>query len=173
MARKLRPPLIAIAGLLLVSGIVLLAWPRNGSRQVEADWKMATDMKTGLSFRYPEHFGTKYMYPLDWPPRLAVSNESFGCEEAGMETARAGITIRRTVNGRVYCVTKESQGAAGSIYTSYAYAFPKNGKTFIFTFTFRAVQCANYDNPQKTECENERVSFDLDGVIDAVARSVK
>ncbi|MFZ2414956.1 MAG: hypothetical protein WAW33_03110, partial [Minisyncoccia bacterium] len=78
----------------------------------------------------------------------------------------------RLVNNREYCVTKESEGAAGSIYTNYAYAFPKDTKTIIFTFTTRATQCANYDEPNKTACEKEREAFDLDGIVDRMAQSL-
>jgi hypothetical protein len=77
-----------------------------------------------------------------------------------------------TVGGRSYCVTKQSEGAAGSIYTQYAYAFPDGTGTAIFTFTLRAVQCANYDDPKKTECENERAAFDPDGIMDRVTKTV-
>ena len=136
-------------------------------------WKTITDGKTGATFQYPERLLTEYIHAIDWPPQVQILNQPFSCTEAGLETAPAGRTEKRMVDSRIYCVTKKSEGAAGSIYTGYAYAFPKNGKTFIFTFSLRAVQCGNYDDPQKTACENERMSFDMDSTADRMARSIK
>ncbi len=133
-------------------------------------WKTATS--NGITFQYPKTLFTEYIHTVDWPPQVQVLNELFICTEAGTETARAGQTVKRMVDDRTYCVTKESEGAAGSIYTNYAYAFPKDGKTIILAFSLRAVQCANYDNPQKTACENERSAFDLDSTVDRMARSI-
>jgi hypothetical protein len=137
----------------------------------EDPWKEGLDAVSGVSFRYPEKLTTKYISTVDWPPKIAVTDGPLTCTEAGVETARAGQTVRRTVDDREYCVTRESEGAAGSIYTNYAYATQKDDKVLIFTFSLRAVQCANYDDPQKAECENERTSFDIDSVLDRIAQS--
>ncbi|HBK33459.1 TPA: hypothetical protein DEP34_01865 [Candidatus Uhrbacteria bacterium] len=141
-------------------------------------WITATDSKTGITFQYPKTLLTEYIHTVDWPPQIQVLNEPFTCTEAGSETARAGQTLKRMVDDRTYCVTKKSEGAAGSVYTNYAYAFPlystdstqAEHKTVIFTFSLQAVQCANYDDPQKTACENEQSSFDLDSTVDRMAR---
>ena len=77
------------------------------------------------------------------------------------------------VDDRTYCVTKESEGTAGSIYTNSAYALPKDSQTIIFTLSLGAMECDNYDDPQKTACENEREAFDLDSTVDRMVRSVK
>jgi len=143
-------------------------------------WITATDNKTGITFQYPKTLLTEYIHTVGWPPQVQVLNEPFTCTEAEWETARAGQTVKRMVDDRIYCVTKESEGAAGSVYTNYAYAFPlystgstqADRKTVIITFILQAVQCANYDDPQKTACENERSSFDLDSTIDRMAKSI-
>lgn len=134
-------------------------------------WKTAT--QSGVTFQYPETLFTKYIHTIDWPPQVQVLNKPFTCTGAGEENTRAGQTMKITVSDRVYCVTKESEGVAGSIYTNYAYAFPSDDKTIIFTFSLRTVQCANYDDPEKIACENERLSFDLDSTIDRIAISLK
>jgi len=141
-------------------------------------WKSAT--RNGITFQYPETLLTEYIHTVDWPPQVQVLNEPFTCTEAGEEIDRAGQTLKRMVDDRTYCVTKESEGAAGSVYTNYTYAFPlystgstqADRKTIIFTFSLQAVQCANYDDPQKTACENERSTFDLDSSVGRMARSI-
>ncbi len=135
-------------------------------------WEIFTDEERKISFRYPRELAAKYIQAWDWPPQIQILNEPFSCTEAGEEWARAGKTEKRTVEGRIYCRTKIVEGAAGSIYTLYAYAFPRDGKTAVFTFSTRAVQCGNYGESQKTECEKEREAFDLDGILDQIALSL-
>jgi len=136
-------------------------------------WARKTDSQTGLTFQYPLDLLTVYLHPVDWPPQLRLTIQPFSCAEGGEEIARAGKTERRQVDNRAYCVTQASEGAAGSIYTNYVYAFPYQNQTAIFTFSLRFVQCANYDEPQQTACLNERSAFDLDAVIDQCARSLR
>jgi len=140
--------------------------------QSSIPWKTATSSQVGLSFRYPEELTTEYIHTVDWPPQIQVLDKKFACNETGVEIAQGGQTTKRTVANREYCVTKSSEGAAGSTYTQYTYAFFKNGQTITLIFTLRAVQCGNYDDPQKTACEQERESFDLDGVVDRIAQTV-
>ena len=135
-------------------------------------WKTATDKATGVIFKYPESIGTKYIDAYDWPPKVQVLNKAFTCDEAGKETQRAGQTKKVTINGNTYCVTKVVEGAAGSTYTQYAYAFAEDNKTVILTFTVREPQCANYDEPKQSECKKEQSSFDLNSIIDKVAKSI-
>jgi membrane-bound inhibitor of C-type lysozyme len=140
--------------------------------QSSVPWKTATSSQIGLSFRYPEKLTTEYIHTVNWPPQIQVLDKKFTCNETGVEIAQGGQTVKITVDNREYCVTKSSEGAAGSTYTQYAYTFPKNGQTITLTFTLRTVQCGNYDDPQKTACEQERESFDLDGVVDRIAQTV-
>jgi tryptophan-rich sensory protein len=142
-------------------------------------WK--TIASNGITFQYPETLLTQYIHEVDWPPQIQVLNEPFTCTEAGEETTRAGKTEKRLVDDREYCRTSIVEGAASSIYTQYAYAFPlystgstqADRKTAIFTFTTRATQCGNYDETERNVCENERETLDLDSVVDRMARSVK
>lgn len=112
---------------------------------------------------FPETLNTKYITAVDWPPATNVMDEPYSCTEAGVDTERAGGTKKEDINGREYCVTKVSDGAAGSTYTQYAYATAEgNDKTKIFTFTLRFVQCMNYDDPEQAECLSERDNFSPD-----------
>lgn len=143
-----------------------------------ASWQTFSDNASGVSFRYPQTLGTAYVSTVDWPPIASIIDQPFTCTQAGSEIAPAGQTKQQTINNRAYCVTKESQGAAGSIYTQYAYAFAGDSvgqanKTVIFTFSLRFVQCANYDDPQKIACQNEQASFSPDNTMDEIAGSLR
>ncbi|MDD5438303.1 MAG: hypothetical protein PHC70_04110 [Patescibacteria group bacterium] len=139
---------------------------------IDKDWKYATDTSIGVSFRYPEKLPTEFISTVDWPPKVQILSQEFECTVAGDELSRAGKTELIAVGGHQYCRTKETEGAAGSIYTNYAYAFPKNNGTAILTFSLRFVQCGNYDEPQKTACENERTNFNMDPTINKIASTL-
>lgn len=136
-------------------------------------WRTYTDNSLGISFGYPEDLLTDYIHEVDWPPQIILINEPFSCSPAGYETDRAGATSMLSIDGRRYCVTKVSEGAAGSVYAQYAYAVPRGEKTVIFTFSLRAVQCGNYDSRERTICENEWRIFDINGIVDRIAVSLK
>lgn len=166
---------MAMCGLIALVGLVYFGWPKTSSDKIsDTNWKTATDMKSGVSFDYPESVLAQYIHTVDWPPKVQWTHEAFTCVEAGTEIAGAEKTEKRMVDDRVYCVTKQSEGAAGSVYITYTYVSAvKNNGTIVVTFTLQAVQCANYDDPQKTACEQEREAFDLDSTIDRIVQSVK
>lgn len=155
------------------AGITKTIAPDSKPTDSMKNWKTATDGNTGTSFKYPEHLPTKYISGADWPPTLQILEEPFSCKETGNEIAPGGKTEKRTIDGRPYCITQSSEGAAGSIYTTYTYAFLNHGKTTTFNFILRAIQCGNYDDPKKTECEKERASFNPDEVVALMASSME
>jgi hypothetical protein len=132
---------------------------------VPNDWQTNTDSETGATFRYPADFGSKYISAVDWPPNIQIT-EPFACTEAGEADNRAGQTIQRDINNRTYCVTTITEGAAGSVYHQYAYAFERNGQMPILTFSVQMPQCANFDEEEQAVCEEEQENFDIDQVID-------
>lgn len=133
--------------------------------------KIFNDSEKGIYFEYPEKLYTQYIRIIDWPPQINIIEQGFSCIEAGSEIERAGKTEKITIDNQEYCVTKVSEGAAGSVYTQYAYAYPKNNETIIFTFSLKFVQCYNYDELEKSLCEDERNNFDINQIISDVIKS--
>ncbi|HEX6998415.1 MAG TPA: hypothetical protein VF322_09735 [Gammaproteobacteria bacterium] len=140
---------------------------------VPAGWERYSDAARGVSFSYPPGLGTTYIHVVDWPPQAAVEPGPFTCLAAGEETARAGRTEPVTVDGRTYCVTRVMEGAAGSVYTLYAYAMPAGDDVAILTFSVRAVQCGNYDEPARSACERERAELSMNEIVDRIARTLQ
>jgi len=136
-------------------------------------WEKTIDSKTGIIFSYPKTLQTIYISAVGWPAQIQVFNELFTCKETEGETTGVGQTMKRIIGDHLYCVSQKTEGAAGSTYTQYTYAFPMNNKTIVFTFTLRFVQCANYDEPNKTACMHERAAFDVDAMVDRMAQSIK
>lgn len=140
-----------------------------------ASWKTSVSADTGATFKYPENLSTNYIRPQEWPPKLLIiDNAGFSCEEGGLGiNGRPGMTIQKSINNTVYCIENVTGGAAGTFYTDYTYTFVKDGKLVKLTFTLAYPQCVNYPDPQKTECEQERQTFDLDVLIGRIAESVR
>lgn len=95
----------------------------------------------------------KYIHPLKWPPMVKVIDKAFVCDT-------------NLVNG--YCVTSVAEGAAGSTYTEYLYTKAYGAKTASLNFTVQAVQCLNYDEPNRAECLAKQAGYDLAPVVDAL-----
>ncbi len=129
----------------------------------------------GATFQYPEKLDTQYIFAQEWPPKLQViDNSVFSCEQGGLGiNGRPGMTIQKKMNNIVYCIESVSEGAAGTFYTDYTYTFLKDSKLVKLSFTLAYPQCDNYDDPKKTECEQERQTFDLDTLINRIAESVR
>lgn len=156
----------------LLAAIVLLLWTLPDRRKPEMIEGWVARTSGGVDFQYPPAFGTQYIHALDWPPQAQKIDEEFACAEAGESEERAGRTELKEINGREYCVTELVQGAAGSIYTQYAYAFEKDDETVVLSFSTQMPQCGNFPEAERWECERERMSFSLDGVIDKIAGTI-
>lgn len=154
----------------IISAIILVIFSIV-NLQAQADsssWK--TDSTNEVTFKYPESLGTTYINTQVWPPNVQAENVPFTCIETNPDEYEK--TAERIINGRTYCVTEVSEGAAGHMYTQYTYAFYKNDRIVTLSFTLAFVQCGNFDNPERSECEKERRKFDIDGIIDQIAQTL-
>jgi hypothetical protein len=168
---------------ILISVVILLAVAAGGFWLVqkgpkpeppkveEGDSSWLTTTSGGVTFKYPETLGAEYIGSPDWPPQVQVIAGPFECTNAGEENEPAGKTETKIINGHEYCVTSYSEGAAGSVYTLYAYAYQQGNQTLYFTFSTQAPQCANFDEPRKSVCEEERQKFNIDLIIDRIVQS--
>lgn len=138
-----------------------------------AEWEEGANEEDGITFEYPSELGTEYITAVDWPPVPRISEEAYSCTEAGAVDERAGETRETEINGRTYCVTTISEGAAGSVYQQYAYAREFEENTVIMTFSLREVQCANYDEDEAAVCEAEQGGFNVDELADEMMQTVE
>jgi hypothetical protein len=134
--------------------------------------KTFTDSTRGVSFKYSEIPSVSYIGPLKWPPQIEVMDTLYSCVEGGSSISSLGKVEKRTINSHPYCVTTLVEGAMGSKYTTHSYSWDKDGLVLILTFTIRSVQCVNYDETKKTQCEQQQMIFDIDTIVDRVAQSV-
>ncbi len=161
---------LVIIALVIIGGAVFMSMANKAS-VVPADWKTFTGK--GFTMQYPETLGTSYITPTEWPPRAQLFAGNPTCNEGGSEMSEAGETKNVEINNHPYCMAKKTEGAAGSTYSQYVYAFSKGeNKAGVLTFALRFVQCGNFDEPKKTECEKERAKFDIENIIDLMAQSI-
>ena len=126
-----------------------------------AGWKTFTEPAQGISFKYPERLPTTYIATHEWPPVVQANIAQFLC----------AVPLKE-VNGRQYCIGSETEGAAGSAYTTYTYNTMKDDKMVSFRFVLRYSQCVNYGEPEKIACENECQAFNLDSLVDRMFQTI-
>lgn len=151
------------------------ACPGEGATDSDPDttgW-IATTTTQGISFKYPpEATDRDYVHPTDWPPAVDIHNGTVSCMNEGSDTQAAGETSHALIGGHEYCLNRESEGAAGSIYTTYTYSSQRAGQVVALSFIIRTVQCMNYDEPQRSACQAAQAAFDpgtlADGIISTV-----
>lgn len=160
--------------LVIVALIIVVAVGLSVSKkeiEIPAGWKTFEGQR--FAIRYPETLGTSYTTPTEWPPKVQLFAGNPNCKEGGSEIDASGETAKKEIDGRSYCIAKKSDAAAGSMYTQYVYAFSKGeNKAGVISFGLRLVQCGNFDEPKKTECEKERASFNIDQIVDLMAQSI-
>ena len=140
---------------------------------IDSSWKTATDTVAQLEFRYPEKIDANYISAQEWPPKITVTSGSLVCQDASGTSSLPEQATRRLIGGRDYCVKFVAEGAAGTIYTTYDYTTQIGDKLITMNFTLRYPQCYNYDNPAQTNCQKERETFDLDGLVGKMISSLK
>lgn len=137
----------------------------------KSQWQPTT--ASGITFDYPAALAAHYIKLDDWPPQLQIVDEPYTCTESGDMGARAGGTEERSVSGNTYCVTHILEGAAGSVYSQYAYAFPYQSNTAILTFSTRLPQCENFGQPDSSMCQGERVAFNPDVLVNSIVETIR
>jgi hypothetical protein len=125
----------------------------------------------GVNFWAPENFVGKYISAPEWPPHVSGSSSIFSCVPSGSEITAIGQTTKATIAGKIYCINKKSEGAAGSTYTTFNYATVIKDKLVTAELALQFPQCENYDEPAKTDCKNEQKSFDPDKMFDTIISS--
>lgn len=137
------------------------------------DWATYYLAGQNIQFKYPTDLQVEYITPQDWPPQITVKTGQFICNAQDGSASLPTRTLKKIYNNNTYCIEAMSEGAAGSVYTTYTYTTQKDSKLISVKFTLRFPQCLNYDDPKKTACQNERTTFDLDSLVDQIINTIK
>ena len=136
-----------------------------------------TNLKAGFKYLdnlYIDEKISEYVHLQEWPPTLSISTDTYKCDVSGNQVMQGGLTYTKNVDGMDLCATVQSEGAAGSTYTTYTYKknYPDQNKIAIFKFVIRAPQCGNYDQPMSTNCEKEKQLFNADNMTAKVFKTL-
>jgi len=126
---------------------------------------------------------TEYIGSQDWkvkivneeekyPPKFKITEGQIDCKKTSSESGLLFRTVKRKIDGRIYCIESLSEGAAGTIYTQYTYSTIKSGSLIMVSCVIRYPQCINYSEPYRTECANERERFDLNKIIGRIVKNL-
>jgi len=114
---------------------------------------------------------TEYIGSQDWKVKIVNEEEKYP-PKFKITEGLLFRTVKRRIDERIYCIESASEGAAGTIYTQYTYSTIKNGSLIAVSCVIRYPQCMNYSEPYRTECANERKTFDLDKIISYIVKNL-
>ncbi len=112
---------------------------------------------------YPQELAMQHVRIAAWPPEVMLTQPPMDCSN--------GNEVRR--EDRVFCVRRSSEGAAGSRYETYEYATPRGIYIAHFKFTLQFPLCLNYDEPMQSACTFEQSTFEVTGLVDRMASSIR
>ena len=131
-------------------------------------WSVYIGPTQAKSFLNTDKLATKYMHVQETAAKITIASTTpYVCNLAGTDESMvvSGKTEKHTVGRNEYCVTAQSEGAAGSTYTTYHYLVAHDKGTIGFDFTVQYVQCGNYNETEKKACEAERAIFSIDSYV--------
>lgn len=134
------------------------------------------------NYQFPEQLKADYISAQDWkvevikdeteyPEKFEVTEKGITCEERKLETDLPGRIHPEVIDGKSYCIETKSEGAAGTTYTEYSYSTLKDNNLVTISFLAKYSNCGNFSEPERTECENERETFEFDQVISEIINS--
>ena len=102
-----------------------------------------------------------------------VENGAIECTETPLESSLPLRISKKEINGQKYCIGAFSEGAAGSVFTEYAYTTVISDNVYLVQFIARYPNCSNYPDQERRECETERENFNLDNLVDLEVGQMK
>ena len=132
-------------------------------------WVRSPPVAGGLTFAYPQRVGGEFVMLAAGPPGIETV-QGYACVAGDEENSS---TERRAVGGKTYCVTKTSEGAAGSTFNTYGYTTDIGRAVVRVSFTVRLVECGNFDEPTQAACTKEQASFDPDALASSIVASIR
>jgi hypothetical protein len=121
-----------------------------------------------------QNYGSNIFRAEEYPKLESwVENGQIECNETPLESSLPLRISKKEINGQKYCIGASSEGAAGSVYTQYAYTTVLEGNVYLVRFIARYPNCGNYPDKERVQCEMERENFNLDSLVDLEVRQMK
>ncbi len=155
-----------------------------GIKEGNDDSTLFTKTQNGVTFKYSKELSTEYISPQSWPPKARVLekedklppkfqilDEGIVCTETDEKDNRSKV-FNKIIDDRMYCIETLSEGAAGSVYTEYAYSSIIKDKVITLSFALRFPNCQNYSSPERDKCQKEREIFNPDTLIKQIVNTL-
>lgn len=107
-----------------------------------------------------------YESPQEAPDRLQITDGEIDCS-GDPEMSEV------LIDGEKYCRKRSSEGAAGKIFYEYSYSGTKNDRIITADIVLSYLQCGNYPESEKEECENAQKESGPDDIANELMRSVE
>lgn len=121
-----------------------------------------------------QNYGSNVFKAEEYPKLESwVENGEIECNETPLESSLPLRISKKKINSQKYCIGASSEGAAGSVYTQYAYTTVIGDNVYLVQFVVRYSSCSNYPDKERRECEVERENFNLDNLVDSEVRLMK
>lgn len=97
-----------------------------------------------------QNYGSNIFKTEEYPKLESwVENGQIECDETPLESSLPLRISKKEINGQKYCIGASSEGAAGSVYTQYAYTTVIGDNVYLVLFVARYPNCNNY--PKRKE----------------------
>ena len=122
-----------------------------------------------------QNFNSGVFRGTDYPASIdsRFVNGEIDCDETAAESSLSLRVSKKEINGKKYCISAFSEGAAGSVYTQYAYTTAIDDYVYLFQFLAHYPHCSNYPDKERLACEKEREIFDLDALVDQEIETIR
>ena len=131
---------------------------------------LSSEKPTGLESEYSSYsnYGLASFAVKNYNSNIfKVNNGEIDCEESELSESNLGLRVsKKNIAEKKYCIAASSEGAAGSVYTEYNYATVVDDNLYFTSFIARDLDCNNYPEEEKLECQRERESNNLDKIVD-------
>lgn len=113
-----------------------------------------------------QNYSQTIVKAADYPKgEFWVEKGEIQCQETPLESSLPLRSYKKELGGQKYCVAVASEGAAGSVYSQYAYGAVVGSDIHLIKFVARFNNCANYPDAEMKRCQEERENFDLDALV--------
>ncbi len=142
-----------------------------GVKYLQTDEKdLASNLPDSFKANYIsfQNYGSNIFKAEEYPKlEFWVENGEIECNETPSESSLPLRISKREISGRKYCIGASSEGAAGSVYTQYAYTTVIGDNVYSVRFVARYPNCDNYPDNERAQCKTERETFNLDNLVDS------
>ncbi len=152
--------------------------PPVGAVILPTNFAIKIDAASGYSFQYPKTIGGLYVTAQQWPPKISVQTapSDFIC---AVGKTNDGVEVsQEKVGTSTICLTAREDGAAGSIYTTYDFAWVvpglQNSNIVTLSFIVKAPSsCMVYSGAKRAVCNKEVAEFSVEKLIQQIVPTVK